>query len=314
MQKLIAILYLEENEKTLKYLEYFQAHLSDFEVKSFENLSEEDFNTCEVAIVIDASSEQLQSFNNLFWVQSIRAGVEKLIGQLKDSTIQISRLVDKQLTYTMANSALAWVYYLQKNMYDYKLQQHDCNWNEIEERENEDTTIALLGLGELGIASANKLLDNDFKVSAWARSNKEVKNIQMYYGDDGLNEILKHADIVLCLLPLSPETTNLINGDKIKYMKKGASFINFARGPIVDYEALEQSINEGQIKHAVLDVFKVEPLEKTSSLWKNKNISILPHISAVTNIKTASKISANNIIRYYKEGTTPLFINKKLGY
>ncbi len=64
----------------------------------------------------------------------------------------------------------------------------------------------------------------------------------------------------------------------------------------------------------VLDVFKIEPLEKNSSLWNNKNISILPHISALTNIKTASNIIANNIIRYYADKKTPLFIDKKLGY
>ena len=314
MKKIITFLYTKDTKKTKKYLYILQKKLKDFDIRTFEQLSKDEFKKCEVAIIFNTTKEQLECFSSLIWVQSVRAGIENILMHLKHSKVQISRLVDKQIAYTMSNSVLAWVYYIQKNMYTYKLQQNNSIWNEIDEKENKDTNIAILGLGKLGMASANKLLQNDFKISAWARSKKDVQNIKMYYGDDGLNEILKHADIVVCLLPLSDETTNLISKEKIKDMKEGSSFINFARGPIVDYEALEQSLHNGQIKHAVLDVFDIEPLEKNSSLWNNKNINILPHIAAVTNIKTASKIIANKIIRYYADEKIPLFIDKKLGY
>jgi len=314
MKKIIVFLYITNNKKAKKYLSYFKEQLKDFDIKTFEELTKEELQRCEVAIVLDATKEQLQSFSNLIWVQSTKAGVEKLIEQLNGSSVQISRLIDNQLSYTMANSVLAWVYYIQKNIYEYKIQQNHSIWNEIEEQENEDTNIAILGLGELGLKSANKLLENDFKINAWARSKKDVQNIKMHYGDDGLNQILKHADIVVCLLPLSKSTKNIISKDKINLMKKGSVFINFARGPIVDYEAIELSVNTGQIKHAVLDVFNTEPLDKNSTLWTNKNISVLPHVSAITNLKTASKIASDNVIKYYNEGKLPSFINKELGY
>ncbi|NQY20278.1 MAG: glyoxylate/hydroxypyruvate reductase A [Campylobacteraceae bacterium] len=314
MKKIIVFLYLTNNKKAKKYLSYFKEQLKDFDLKTFEELKKDELERCKVAIVLDSTKEQLQSFPNLIWVQSVKAGVEKLIEQLNGSQVQISRLIDNQLSYTMANTVLAWVYCIQKNIYAYKIQQNNSIWNEIEEQENEDTNIAILGLGELGLKSANKLLENDFKISAWARSKKDVKNIKMYYGDDGLDEILTHADIVVCLLPLSKSTRNIISKDKINLMKKGSAFINFARGAIVDYEAIELSINNGQIKHAVLDVFNTEPLDKNSTLWANEKISILPHVSAITNLKTASKISSDNVNKYYNEGKFPSFINKELGY
>ena len=220
MKKIITFLYTKDTKKIKQYLAILQTLLKDFDLRTFEQLSKDDFKKCEVAIVSDATKEQLECFSNLIWVQSVSAGIENILSHLKDSKVQISRLVDKQLAYTMSNSVLAWVYYIQKNMYLYKLQQNDSIWNEIYEKEHKDTNIAILGLGELGLASANKLLQNDFKISTWARSKKDVQNIQMYYGDDGLNKILKYADIVVCLLPLSDTTTNLINKEKIKYMKK----------------------------------------------------------------------------------------------
>jgi len=314
MKKVIAFLYIEENEKTNKYLTVFKNELKKFEIKTFKELNDNDFKSCEVAIVYDASKEQLDSFYNIVWVQSVRAGIEKLLGQLKDTKINISRLIDNQLSYTMSKSVLAWVYYIQKNMYSYKNQQLQKQWIALEEKENEDTNIAILGLGELGLVSANTLLENDFKVSAWARSQKDVKNIEMYYGSEGLDQILQNADIIVCLLPLSHKTKNLINKEKIQLMKKTASFINFARGPIVDYVSLENSINQNQLQHAILDVFDIEPLDKNSTLWNNKNITILPHISAVTNITTASKIIISNINDYYLQNKTPLFVNKDVGY
>lgn len=314
MKKVIVFLYIDENDKTNKYLATLKKELEDFEIKTFKELNNNDFKSCEVAIIYDATKEQLDSFHNLLWVQSVKAGIEKLLGQLKDSQINISRLIDNQLSDTMAKSVLAWVYYIQKNMYLYKNQQLQKQWKELEEKENADTNIAILGLGELGIVTANTLLKNDFKVSAWARSKKNVKNIEMYYGNEGLDKILQSADIIVCLLPLSDKTRNLINKEKIKLMKKDASFINFARGPIVDYEALEKSINQNQLQHAILDVFNIEPLDKNSTLWSNKNITILPHISAVTNIKTASEIIISNINGYFLEDKIPLFVNKELGY
>jgi glyoxylate/hydroxypyruvate reductase A len=97
-------------------------------------------------------------------------------------------------------------------------------------------------------------------------------------------------------------------------LKRGASIINFARGAIINAKDLVKNLNSGRIKHAVLDVFEQEPLPKKSILWKHKNITVLPHISAHTDMDTASNIVCKNIKMYRLKNKIPKSVDLKRGY
>lgn len=143
---------------------------------------------------------------------------------------------------------------------------------------------------------------------------KKIEGISTYYGSEGLQESLKKADIVVCLLPLTKETKNLLNKEKLDLLHNKASIINFARGAIIDYEYLLEKLGKKELSHAILDVFDTEPLPSSSSIWENEDITVLPHISAPTNMKTASKIASKNIYEYFEKGIIPISVDTKKGY
>jgi glyoxylate/hydroxypyruvate reductase A len=126
--------------------------------------------------------------------------------------------------------------------------------------------------------------------------------------------MLKQTDILVCLIPLTKQTKYLLNYKTLSYLKRGASIINFARGAIINVKDLGRHLNSGKIKHAVLDVFEQEPLPKASILWKHKNVTVLPHISAHTNMDTASDIFYKNIKMYRLKNRIPKSVDKVRGY
>jgi glyoxylate/hydroxypyruvate reductase A len=126
--------------------------------------------------------------------------------------------------------------------------------------------------------------------------------------------MLQQTDILVCLIPLTRKTKYLLNYKTLSYLKKGASIINFARGAIINANDLVKHLNSRRIKHAVLDVFEQEPLPKTSILWKHKNVTVLPHISAHTDIDTASDIVCKNIKFYRLTSKIPKSVDLKRGY
>ncbi len=314
MKKIVPFVSGCDEETTNLWLEHLQGQMSEYKIILFEELSEEQKLSSTVAIVANPNTKDIAQLKNLKWIQSLWAGVEKLLQDLPNSSFKIVRMTDPQLANTMAQSVLAWTLYLHKNIPLYLKQQKQKQWKQHIETLPEERNILVLGLGNLGKESAKKLKENGFSVSGWARSKKEIEGVITFYGNDGLTQALKSADIVVCLLPLTDETKNLLDRSKLDLLHKKASIINFARGAIIDYEYLAKKLNNKELSHAVLDVFDIEPLATSSSLWENENITVLPHISAPTNMKTASKIASKNIIEYFEKGILPTFVDTKKGY
>ena len=299
---------------TSLWLEHLQKEMIEYKIVPFKDLSETQIQNAQVAIVANPKPSEIAQMKSLVWVQSLWAGVEKLLLDIPKASFKIARMTDPILADTMAQSVLAWTLYLHKNMPLYRKQQSQKLWKQHLELLPEEKNILILGLGKLGLKSALKLKNNGFSVSGWARTKKDIDGITIYHGNEGLKQSLKSADIVVCLLPLTSETKNLLNKEKLDLLKSSASLINFARGAIIDYDYLLEKLENSELSHAVLDVFHEEPLHKDSALWENKSITVLPHISAPTNIKSASKIAAKHICEYYDKGINPSFVDEKKGY
>jgi len=314
MEKIVPFISGCDNDSTKLWLKYLQEQMNEYQIILFENLTTEQKLSSTVAIVANPNSKDIAQLKNLKWIQSLWAGVEKLLQDLPNSSFKIVRMTDPQLANTMAQSVLAWTLYLHKNMPLYLKQQKQKQWKQHIETLPEERNILVLGLGNLGEKSAKKLKENGFSVSGWARSKKEIESVETFYGENGLTQALKAADIVVCLLPLTDETKNLLDKSKLDLLHKKASIINFARGAIIDYEYLAKKLDKKELCHAVLDVFDIEPLATSSSLWENENITVLPHISAPTNMKTASKIASKNILEYFEKGIIPPFVDTNKGY
>ena len=148
----------------------------------------------------------------------------------------------------------------------------------------------------------------------WSRNEKHLGDIQCFSGKQGLVDIAKQTDILICLLPLTKATHQLINGEFLHCLPKGACLINFARGGVIADDDLLNCLDNGQLAYAVLDVFDQEPLSKQSHYWLHEKVMVLPHISAPTHLLSASKIVAENIKNYRATGLLPPCIDLNLGY
>ncbi|AQQ05014.1 glyoxylate/hydroxypyruvate reductase A [Roseibium algicola] len=284
------------------------------EVKLFEDLTEDQRSEARVAIVANPDPANVAALPNLVWVQSLWAGVERLMGELPANGPKIVRLTDPQMAETMSEAVLAWTLYLHRGMPRYIAQQRQKVWQDHVLERPQERTVGVLGLGKLGAVAALRMKANGFNVLGWSRNEKSIEGIACRHGRDGLLEVLGQSDFIVLLMPLTDETRGLLGQDELSACKKGASIINFARGPIIDTAALINKLDNGPLGHAVLDVFDEEPLPPSSPLWDHDKVTVLPHISAPTIISTASRIVADNIGRYFEDGTVPPAVDRERGY
>ncbi|AZQ85088.1 glyoxylate/hydroxypyruvate reductase A [Colwellia sp. Arc7-635] len=304
---------LPKVEKTL-WISALNNALPNENIVDFNDITPDEKPHCKLAIVANPDTRALTEFKNLIWLHSIWAGVEKLMLSLSDSSIEVVRLTDPMLSKTMAEAVLAWSLYIHRDMPRYAKQQQNSLWQQHPYLPASERRIGILGLGELGQASAEQLQQNGFNVMGWSRTQKRIANISTYCGDEGLAEMASQIDILVCLLPLTPATLGIVNKALLALLPKGSSVINFARGAIINTEELIISLDSGHINHAVLDVFEHEPLSTKSALWQHPDITILPHISAPTNLNSACEIVAKNIITFRATGKIPATVNKTTGY
>ncbi len=314
MQNIIAVVTRLDASGEAAWVNRLSGIMTGERIMSFQSLSAAERAEVDIAIVANPDPADLLQLPGLVWIHSLWAGVERLVGELGATAKPIVRLVDPQLSRTMAEAVLAWTYYLFRDMPAYASQQRDGNWHQLPYRRPDSVTVGLLGLGALGAAAAFRLRDAGFKVAGWSSSPKQLADIETYAGADGLDEVVAKSDILACLLPLTDETSGLLDADFFSRMKSGASLINFARGKIVMTADLVAALESGHIKHAVLDVFEVEPLPADSRLWQHASITILPHISAPTDAETAAAIVAKNIGDYRRTGQLPPTVNMARGY
>ncbi|MBA6252219.1 MAG: glyoxylate/hydroxypyruvate reductase A [Colwellia sp.] len=300
------------------WLALLSTKLPNEAIKLDKDLSVEQKLQCEIAIVANPDADILSQYPKLIWVQSLWAGVDALVSQLSDNrptpSFKLVRLIDPILAQTMSEAVLTWVLYLHRDMPKYLQQQKSAQWLQHRYLLPQERTLGILGLGELGKLSALRLHDNGFNVLGWSQSDKLINGITCYSGDEGLVTMVKQTDILICLLPLTSATYQLINDDLLTNLPPGASIINFARGGIVANHDLIIHLANGNLEHAILDVFEQEPLDKSDDLWLNEKITVLPHISAPTHFESAGEIVTHNIKQYRSNDQIPFYIDWNKGY
>ena len=297
-----------------QWLKVLKKKLPKEKIVKFSNLKKTDYHKVDVAIVANPNPTEVKKLENLKWIQSVWVGVEKLVESFRSEKVKIVRLIDPEMNRTMSEAVLSWVLYLHRDMYFYRVQQNKKTWKETDYVKPSNKVVSFIGLGELGSASAAKLIQNGFNVCGWSRGKKNIRKVKSFTGELGLKKMLKQTDILVCLIPLTQKTKYLLDYKILSYLKKGASIINFARGAIINEKDLIKHLNSEKIKHAVLDVFEKEPLPKTSILWKHKKVTVLPHISAHTDTETASVIVSKNIKMYRLKNKVPKYVDIQRGY
>lgn len=224
-----------------------------------------------------------KNYPNLKVIASMGAGVDHITSDPAiPENITITRVVDNQLSIDMSDFVLALVMERLKNL---SFHHNNQNWEPKKYLRIQDQRVGIMGMGVLGSAVAKKLKLNGFQVSGWAREERTHGDIHVY-GENGLEDFLEQTDTLVCLLPLTRETENILNKELFEKLPQGAYVINVARGEhLVEYDLLEM-IDKGHLSGASLDVFRKEPLPEEHPFWKHNSIRITPHIASVTDPKT----------------------------
>jgi glyoxylate/hydroxypyruvate reductase A len=256
----------------------------------------------DAAVVANPPPGALAGQQRLRLIQSLWAGVDRL---LLDTTlpvgVPIARMVDPVMSAAMAETALWATLSLHRGFFAYARRQRAGTWRAHAQRRADEVAVLVLGRGEMGGAAAARIAALGYRVDTWHRGLE-------------LAPRLAASEIVINLLPLTPETRGLLAAPFFAALPPQASIVNLGRGAHVVDADLLAALDGGHLRHAVLDVFHTEPLPAGHPYWQHPRVTMLPHAAALTDPRSASDVAAANL-RALRDGR-PLanLVDRARGY
>ena len=245
-------------------------------------------------------------------VLSLWAGVEKIVGNAT-LTQPLCRMVDDGLRRGMVEWVVGHVLRAHLGMDRYVCQK-PLSWTQHVPPLATERTVSVLGLGELGAAAATALAGLGFRVTGWSRGAREIPGVNCLAGSERLPEALAAAEILVSILPETPQTIDLLNAERLALLPEGCCILNAGRGSLIVDDALVAALDSGHVQQATLDVFRTEPLPPGHKFWSHPGVTISPHVAAATRVSSASDNIAENIAR--AESGAPLrhVVDRTLSY
>jgi glyoxylate/hydroxypyruvate reductase A len=238
-----------------------------------------------------------QPFPHLKAIFSLGAGVDHLIPDPDLPAAPLVRMIDPALVEGMTEFVLMRVLHHHRGMHLYEQHQAEQIWRPARPPLPAQRCVGVLGLGELGAASALQLAAQGFRVRGWSRRLKMIDGVECFAGQAGLPAFLSECEILVCLLPLTAQTADILDSHLFAQLPRGACLINVGRGQHLVEADLTAALDSGQLAAATLDVVRTEPLPAGHPFWADPRIRIVPHASAFTYAETAVKVVAENIRR-----------------
>lgn len=293
----MALLFICEGEDPTDWESALRAEIPDLDMRVWPDRVG---NPDEIDIVLTWQPPRglLATFPNLKAILSLGAGIEHILRDPElPPGIPVARLIDPGLQSGMVEFVTMEVLRHHRREPEYRAQQRAGDWRLLRQSLSCDRRIGILGLGHLGAACGEMLTRFGFPVSGWARTEKDLPGIVSYTGEDGLFSLLERSDILVCLLPLTPDTEDILDATTLGALPRGAVLINTARGKHVVDDDLIEALDSGQLSGATLDVFREEPLPADHPFWSHPNIIVYPHAAAWTLPESAAPVIADNIRR-----------------
>lgn len=257
----------------------------------------------------------LATFKNLKMIVSLGMGVDHLLTDEKlPKGVPITRIVDDGLIGQMSEYAIYFTLRHHRDIEKYVASQSASTWKVEPFVDTINRRVGVMGLGTIGQDTAKKLVALGFPTSGWSRTAKDVPGVTTFHGADGLEKFLAQTDIMINVLPLTRETTGIINAKVLGALPKGAYVINMGRGGHVVDEDMLAALDSGHLSGAALDVFNVEPLPKDHRYWTHPKVQVTPHIAGATNPRTASVGVIENIKRLRAGQPLINTVDPKTGY
>ncbi len=257
----------------------------------------------------------IAGLSGLELVLSANAGIEPLLvpGVVPEHT-PIVRMVEPGLTEGMVEWVLAQVLAWHRNVFSYAADQTQRRWIPRAERLARERTVTVLGAGALGGAVAQALVTLGFVTRVWSRTGRPAAGAATFGGVLGFPAALEGADILINLLPLTPQTEDLLDEIAFARLARRALFINAGRGGCVVDEDLIAALDSGRLDTAVLDVFRQEPLPVDHPFWRHPHVRLSPHVAAPTHARTAVEIMARSVLRWERGEPLDTLVDRTRGY
>ena len=245
---------------------------------------EGDTAPADYALVWKPPAAMLHGRTELKAIFNLGAGVDAILqlGDALPSGVPVVRLDDAGMGIQMAEFVAHAVLRYFRRLDAYALQNTDQLWRFLKPFDKQNFSIGVLGLGVLGQRIIEALRQFDFPLNGWSRTPKDLPGVHCYSGQDGLDGFLRASRVLVAILPLTPETEDILNRENLAKLPRGAYVINVARGAHLVEADLLALIQQQHIAGATLDVFREEPLPPAHPFWQEPRISITPHISALT--------------------------------
>jgi len=244
----------------------------------------------DVALVWAPPPNALAGLPNLKGIILQGQGVDHMMA---DSTvprdIPLVRLVDPDMSNALSHWAIANALDHWRHGPHYREQQRQKNWAPIAQRRSSGGIVGVMGVGAIGSVIAKHFATLGFTVRGWARTARTLDNVEVFAGMDALPAFAEGAEIIISVLPLTPETRGVMNQAFFARLAPGAFIINGGRGPQIVDDDLLAALDKGQLGGAALDVFATEPLPQDHTFWAHPKISVWPHVAAQTNPETAAQ-------------------------
>lgn len=257
--------------------------------------------------------ERLTAAQALKWAQSTYAGVDALLDPDCRQDYQLTN-IRGIFGPLVSEYVFAHLLSLTRHLRHYKAQQRLHNWQPIPYQSIHGKTMLIIGTGSIGQHIAHTAKHFGMTVLGISRSGREAAGFDHTYQLPALNNVLSRADVVVSVLPSTPQTRGLFDAQRINHFKPGAIFFNVGRGDAVDEGALIQALRHGNVGAAVLDVFTTEPLPTASPLWDMPNVVITPHNSGYSFPEQIVTRFSRNYLRYIEGKPMEGMVDFNLGY
>jgi glyoxylate/hydroxypyruvate reductase len=242
------------------------------------------------------------------------AGVDALLKLRVSPSTHIVRLDDAGMSVQMAEYVCHAVIRHYRELDGYESDTRVGRWSFRKPRSRDDFPVGVLGLGVLGQRVAKSLAVFDFAVQGWSLNAKQIAGVHSWHGIDQLDDFLRRCKVLVCLLPLTSQTENILNHRTLSLLQPGGYVVNVARGAHLVDDDLLALLDRGHLSGATLDVFRQEPLPAEHAFWKHPKITLTPHTSARTLRDESIAQIARKIIAVHSGQSVAGAVDRNKGY
>lgn len=305
--------YLGDDAETRDWIALLARLLPEFEIRDFDDPG--DPAAVEYAVVWAPPAGGIARFANLKAVVSVGAGVDHVLRDpLLPRHLPILRTTGPDMVQRLREYVALHVLAHHRDLAVTNAFQARAHWQQIVTPVARKRRVGIMGMGLIARACAATLVSLGFDTAGWSRSGTAVEGVTAFAGPEGLAEFLGRTEILVCLLPLTPATRDILNRETFARLPKGARLINAARGGHLVEEDLLAALASGQIAGATLDVFRTEPLPPEHPFWSHPAIRVTPHVASYIDAETGASVIAGNIRQFERTGTCAAIADPERGY